>query len=297
MTNLRRDYVPPEEILEEIREALSAHPPGSVDWITFVGSGEPTLHLRLGEILRQVKTLSQLPVAVITNGSLLYLPEVRQDLLPADAVLPSLDAGTPVLHRRINRHHRQVSFDRLVEGLVAFRQEYAGKIWVEVMLVDGMNDTEAALRDLAAVLRSIRPDQVHLVLPTRPPAEAWVRPASEEGLLRARAILGDLAQVVPPATRDLDLSGCDSVLDAIVAIVRRHPMSKDEIEAAVKRHFPEDADVADALAQLETSGRVQVVDRYGVQFWNAAPAHFAAPGPRGSPGAETPATRPPPAAE
>ena len=286
VTHQRRAYFPEAEILAEVQTALASHPPDEIDWVTFVGSGEPTLHSGIGGIIREVRRLTDLPVAVITNGSLLYLPEVRQDLVVADAVMPSVDAGTPALYRHINRPHPQATFARLIEGLTAFRQEYSGKLWVEIMLIRDLNDTETALRDIAAVLRPIRPDQVHLNLPTRPPAETWVQPADEEGLMRARAILGDIAAVVHPAEGTFDLSGFDSPVAAITSIITRHPMSQAELERALARWTP--GQVRQVLADLEASGQAQIVKRYGIPFWTAAPAHYpdeahslaAAPGPQ-----------------
>jgi wyosine [tRNA(Phe)-imidazoG37] synthetase (radical SAM superfamily) len=272
LTNERKDYFPPQAILAEVQEALNAHAPGEIDWVTFVGSGEPTLHASLGWLIRQVKALTDLPVAVITNGSLLYLPEVREELAAADAVLPTLDAGTPALYRQINRPHPELTFARLREGLIAFRREYHGKLWLEVMLVRDLNDTEAALRDIAAALRQIRPDAVHLNLPTRPPAEPWVQPADKAGLMRATAILGDIAKVVHPATGNFDLSGSASIVEAVVGIITRHPMRQAELEQALARWAPEQ--INQALAELEASGQAQVVERYGTRFWSAGPAYY-----------------------
>lgn len=130
LTNERRDYFPPDEILTQVKMALDAHQPGEIDWVTFVGSGEPTLHASLGRMIRQVKSLTHVPVAVITNGSLLYLPDVRDELLAADAVLPTLDAGSEALYRTINRPWPELTFERLVEGLITFRQAYARKLWI-----------------------------------------------------------------------------------------------------------------------------------------------------------------------
>lgn len=270
--NERREYYPSAGILAEVKAALDSHRPGEIDWVTFVGSGEPTLHSEIGALIRGVKALTRLPVAVITNGSLLYLPEVRRALAEADVVLPSLDAGTAVLYRRLNRPHPEATFARLVDGLIAFRREYSGKIWVEVMLVQGLNDTEEALQDIAAVLRRIRPDEVHINLPTRPPAETWVRPSDEEGLLRARAILGDIAVIVHPAEGEFDLSGFETAVEAIIAIITRHPMRQEELERALTRWTP--GHVRETLAELETSGQAQVVERYGARFWSAAPSHY-----------------------
>lgn len=288
LTNARREYYPRADILDQLAKALAQHQPGEIDWVTFVGSGEPTLHGGLGWLIGKVKEISDRPVAVITNGSLLYLPEVRQELSLADAVLPSLDAGTADLYRQINRPHPEVTFERLVDGLVAFSQEYGGRLWVEVMLVRGLNDGEDALQEIAAVLRRIGPDEVHINLPTRPPAETWVQPPDEEGLMRATAILGELARVVHPVEGTFDLRGCESILEAVMGIITRHPMDQETLERALALWTPEQ--VRQVLADLEASGRAQLVERYGMRFWCASPARYpdeahsqaSAPGRRGS---------------
>jgi wyosine [tRNA(Phe)-imidazoG37] synthetase (radical SAM superfamily) len=275
LVNERKDYAPPQEILAQVQEALAAHGPGEIDWMTFVGSGEPLLHASLGWLMRQVKALTDLPLAVITNGSLLYLPQVREALAVADAVMPSLDAGTAKLYRQINRAHPQVTFERLLQGLIAFRRGYGGKLWIEVMLVQGLNDSEEALRDIAAALRRIQPHQVHINLPTRPPAETWVQPPGEEGLMRATAILGDIAHIVHPVEGAFDLSGYDSVVEAVVGIITRHPMRQEELERTLAGRVPGQVD--QALAELEASGQAQVVERYGARFWSAALSHYPSP--------------------
>lgn len=275
LTNQRREYFPRQDILAEVECALAAHETGGIDWVTFVGSGEPTLHVGLGWLIRGVKTRTDLPVAVITNGALLYLPEVRASLSWADAVLPTLDAGTPDLYRRLNRPHPEVSFASYVAGLRSFSWAYTGRLWVEVMLVAGLNDTEEALRAISRTLHGLRVDEVHLNLPTRPPAETWVRPADEAGLLRARALLGEVATVVHPASGAFDLSGCDSLVEAVIGIITRHPMREDELIRTLQRWSSDE--VTGTLVALEASGRAQIVERYGVRFWSATPAHYPAP--------------------
>jgi wyosine [tRNA(Phe)-imidazoG37] synthetase (radical SAM superfamily) len=272
VTNERKQYYPPEEIVAEVQEALQAHQPGEIDWVTFVGSGEPLLHSSTGWLIRQVKQMTDLPVAVITNGSLLYLPEVREELSVADAVLPTLDAGTAALYRQINRPHAEITYARLVDGLIAFRDEYQGKLWVEVMLVRDLNDSPEALGDIAEVLKRVRPDAVHINLPTRPPVETWVLPPTNESLMQALAILGHVAEVVHPAEGSFDLSGYDDPIDAILTIITRHPMREAELERALSRWSP--GKVQQVLAELEASQRAQVVERYGVRFWSAAPSHY-----------------------
>ncbi len=138
LSNQRCEFFPRQAILQEIEQALQASSPGKIDWVTFVGSGETTLHSGLGWLIRQTKQITPLPVAVITNGALLYLPEVRRDLMAADAVLPTLDAGNASLYRRINRPWPRLTFERQVSGLTAFRREFRGRLWVEVMLIHGL---------------------------------------------------------------------------------------------------------------------------------------------------------------
>ncbi len=268
----RQTFFKNEDILTQVRETLDAHAPGDIDWITFVGSGETTLHAGLGEMIREVKSMTELPVAVITNGSLLYLPEVRQALITADAVLPSLDAGNPDLYRRINRPHPKFTFERLVEGLIAFRQVYENQLWVEVMLVKGMNDSEKALNEIASHMEDIRPDEIHIVQPTRPPVEMWVEPPDEEGLLRAHAILGRTAEVVMPAAGSFDLSGDENLLEAIVGIITRHPMRESELIQSLEKWSSQN--VKETLRDLESSGKAQVITRYGTRFWSASESHY-----------------------
>jgi hypothetical protein len=236
------------------------------DWITFVGSGEPTLNKELGALIRGVKAATDIPVAVITNGSLLSAPEVRADLLAADAVMPTLDAGGPSLFRRINRPPSEFGFERHLEGLAAFSREYSGKLWIEVMLVAGLNDGEAALRDLAAAIGLVMPDEVHLVLPTRPPAESWVRPADETAIHLAAAILGSVARVVLP---DAQHGGFGSgrepdPIASAAAILARHPMSVGELRAALESWGALEPDIL--IRELVRSGEAIEVLRGGVVF-------------------------------
>jgi len=271
LTNERREYIPREAILAEIQETL-AHHSSEIDYISFVGSGEPTLHSGLGWLIRAVKAITTIPVAVITNGVLLHRADVRQELLAADVVMPTVSAGTAELYRRIHRPHPDAGFEQLIDGLCAFRAEYTGQLWVEVMLIRNVNDSEIALRDLERVLRRIQPDQVHIVLPDRPPAEPWVQPADSEGLLRAEALLGPVAHIVHPFSNGVHASDYASPDEAIVSIVTRHPMSLAQLITTLNAWT--DDEVSDALARLEQAGAIRPVERLGVRFWAAATSVF-----------------------
>jgi len=273
ITDQVREYNPRKEIVAEIETAVRTHGRARIDWVSFVGSGEPTLHSGISWMIRETGVRTGLPVAVITNGSLLYKPEVRQALLPAGVVLPSLDAGSEDLFRKINRPHPEFTFKRLVDGLVSFSDEYEGRLWIEVVLMSGLNDSEEALRDLAGVIHRIGPDQVHLNLPTRPPAEEWVEPARENVIARARSILGDVARVFHGVEGTHELGGYEDVVEAILDIIGRHPMSEKELTTALEEWFP--GEVGDALADLAASGRAHVVERYGDRFWSGSDQTYA----------------------
>ncbi len=272
MTNARKEYVDPEIILSQLKAVLTAHSPAEIDWLTFVGSGEPTLHSGLGSMIRQVKQITDIPVAVITNGALLFISEVQQDLLAADAVLPSLDAGSAALYKKINRPHPRVPFPQVIAGLTKFRQIYQGKYWIEIMMVRGVNDTEPALRELAAVLDRIDPDEVHINQPIRPPVETWVQPADDEGLLRTRAILGDRVRIFTCPKGHFEFDQFENVVEAVLTVITRHPMRQSELEQTLQAWGKEE--ISEALEKLRGSGRSQIVERYGVQFWSAATSYY-----------------------
>jgi wyosine [tRNA(Phe)-imidazoG37] synthetase (radical SAM superfamily) len=268
----RKEYILPDKIMGQLDQALEQHKEDEIDWITFVGSGEPVLNAGIGWMIRQVKSKTDIPVAVITNGTFLDQAEVREALSIADAVLPSLDAGTAELYRRINRPHPHATFERHLQGLIAFSREYKGHYWPEVMLIKGLNDTEPALRDLAAAFQKIKPEKIHLNLPTRPPVETWVSPPDQEGLMRATAILGDITHVVHPIEGVFDLSGYDNVIEAVIGIITRHPMREDILQRTLSDWAP--GEVHNALSKLSTSGRAQLVERCGARFWSAAGSFY-----------------------
>jgi wyosine [tRNA(Phe)-imidazoG37] synthetase (radical SAM superfamily) len=274
LTSERGEYFPRADILAEVKQELAAHQTGEIDWVTFVGSGEPTLHSGIGWLIRQVKALTNLPVAVITNGSLLYLPEVCIELSTADAILPTLDAGNTWLYRQINRAAPRFTFDRLVEGLYLFRQTYSGKLWIEIMLIQGMNDTEEALQEIAQILNHIQPDQVHITLPVRPPAEAWVRPADETGLQRAEKILGKVVHLSTPAASETRAVRMGDLAKTVLSVVTRHPMQEKELFILLSRWSAEE--VRAVLEDLADRHEVQTVERGGRSFWSAAAAHYPA---------------------
>jgi len=258
----RDDFFPPEEVLSEIREALSRNP--DLDYLTFTGEGEPTLCRSIGWLISRAKELSPVPVAVLTNGALLCREDVREELGQADLVMPSLDAGDPRTFRRVNRPHRDLDIEAIVDGISEFRDEFRGKLWVEVMLVAGVNDTEEALKAIRRALDRIRPDRTFINLPVRPPAESWVRIPDEDALVRAQVLLE--AELLPHEEEgEFGVEGFPDPVEAILHIIRRHPMRERHIVETLSR-FPQEA-VSEGLDSLVKSGRAKRITYRGQTFY------------------------------
>ena len=227
-TATRLDYQA-EAILAELAAYLRQGPP-PLDFITLAGSGEPTLNLGLGNIIRRIKGLTATPVAVLTNGALLYLPEVRRELAAADVVLPSLDAAREETFRAINRPLPGYPLTRLIEGLEAFRREYQGRIWLEVLLLKGLNDSEAELEPLRQVLRRLAPDKVQLNTAVRPGVEDYARPLNREEMAAIAGYLEDGVEVEVIAAVDGPSGAAAACDDAVlVEMLARRPMTAADL--------------------------------------------------------------------
>jgi wyosine [tRNA(Phe)-imidazoG37] synthetase (radical SAM superfamily) len=224
----RKEYIPKEEVLEEVRSFLSKGGP-PIDHLSLSGSGEPTLHSQIRSIIEGIKGLSKTPVAVLTNGSLLYEKGVREDLLPADVVLPSLDAVSQEVFRKINRPPDSFSVDSVIEGIVEFRRIYQGKIWLEILFCRGVNDGQDELRRMKKAIDQIRPDRIHLNTVVRPPAENWARPLSDKELEEIRAFFGDRASIITEFDRHLIPASEGDRREEILKILRRRPLSNVDL--------------------------------------------------------------------
>ena len=175
-TMLQSEIVPTHEVIAEIDQFVKKDP--DLDYITFSGSGEPTLHSGIGKIIDHIKTCyPDYKIAVLTNGTLLFDPLVRKRLLPGDLVVPSLDAVTDIVYRKVNRPLASMDLQQMIDGLVTFRNEYSGQLWLEVFIVPGINDTYEELTAFKEVIHKIRPDRVQLNSLDRPGTEHWVESA------------------------------------------------------------------------------------------------------------------------
>lgn len=210
----RRRYIHQRDILNEIKEFLNARRKNPVvhekkpwpvhkesltegiDYITFSGSGEPTLNSDIGRLIKAVKKITSIPIVLITNGSTLIKPRVRKDILGVDIVVPSLDAVTQDIFERIDQPVKGILIKDIIDGLIRFRKEYKGKIWLEIMLVRGLNDSLEYFYRIKEVVDLVKPDKIHLNSPVRPPAQGWVKPVSAATLKKAKEIFGTLCEII-----------------------------------------------------------------------------------------------------
>ena len=173
-TNNRKDYYPKDEIIAEMEQAIRINEE-NIDYITFVGSGEPTLYKSLEDLILRAKEFSKKPICVITNGALLYNMDVRNALLHADVVLPSLDAADEKSFIKINRPHPSIKFDMVIQGFIEFRRIFTGRFWIEIMIMKGINDSKEQLLKFKEKIDLIKPNRIDINVPIRPPVEEWVK--------------------------------------------------------------------------------------------------------------------------
>lgn len=240
-----------EAIMRELEDYLG-QTESQPDFITLAGSGEPTLNLDLGRIIQRLKSLTATPVAVLTNGALLCVPEVRLELAAADVVLPSLDTVRQETFRAINRPLPGFTLDILLKGLMAFRREYPGQIWLEVLLLKGLNDTEEELAALRRVLRELAPDKIQLNTAVRPGVEDWARALTREEMAAAAAFLGPGVDVIASANGAALPSPAQSDLDLVEMLARR-PMTAPDLSQALGLPLPQ---VKDRLRRLCNAHRI-----------------------------------------
>ena len=252
-TLVRKEYVPVKEILEEVRRFLKEET-SSIDHLSLSGSGEPTLHSQIRSVIEGIKTITSVPVAVITNGSLLYEEEVRQDLLHADIVLPSLDAVSSEVFMRINRPRPGFSIEKVIEGLVEFRKVYKGQIWLEILFCQGVNDSKEELLRMKKAVDRIQPDRIHLNTVVRPPSEKWAAPLSQKEMEEIQVYFGEKASIITEFDRHpSSISGRD-IQEEILEILKRRPLSLSDLSKGMG--IPQN-ELDEYIKPLAQEGKIQ----------------------------------------
>ena len=232
----RKEYVAAEDILAELERKLAER--DKPDYITLAGSGEPTLNAGIGKIIRGIKGMTDIPVAVLTNGSLLWMDEVQEDLMAADLVIPSLDAGDDYLFQYVNRPHEGIPFDRMVEGLAAFTKRFPGEVWLEVLLLAGVTGISSETEKLAAIANGLGVVRIQLNTATRPPAEEFAIALSSEQLLELKGLFHGQVDVISENIQEVtEDAALGQASDAdIVALLNRRPCTIEGISAGLSLH-------------------------------------------------------------
>jgi wyosine [tRNA(Phe)-imidazoG37] synthetase (radical SAM superfamily) len=258
----RRAFYDPEEVLRDVQDKVEkARATGeTIDYLTFVPDGEPTLDVNLGREITLLRRLG--PVAVITNGSLIWREDVREELAQADWVSLKVDAASEETWRRVNRPHRSLQLASIQAGMLEFARDYKGELVTETMLVKGVNDSVDGLRKVAGFLGRLQPDRAYLAIPTRPPAEEWAQPPGEETVNRAYQVLtekvGHVEYLIGYEGNAFAFTG--NVEEDLLSITAVHPMREDAVDEFLARA---DADwvvvrqlvAQDQLVETEYGGR------------------------------------------
>ena len=223
----RGEFVPFDDVCAELDRWIDED--GAADVITFAGSGEPTLYSRLGELIDFIKARTDIPVIVLTNGTLLHQPDVREETAKADIVKVSLSAWDDISYERVNRPAPTLTFASLLEGEQAFRSMFPGQLWLEVFLMAGINDAPEQVQQIAALVTKIAPDKIHLNTAVRPPAEAEVQPVSKETLEAYRPYFTPPAEIIASFEAPLAISSEEMSVDALAELIRRHPATATQL--------------------------------------------------------------------
>jgi len=265
-TTTRRSYVPIEAILDQLASKLKEG--GRIDHITLGGSGEPTLNDHIGELIHQIKGLTAIPVAVLTNSSLLGDLSVRQSLLEAQVVLPSLDAYDDKGFQAINRPDPGIRFADMVEGLIAFRQEFEGAIWLEVFVLEGINATEEDAVQFGKWIKKINPEKIHVNTSVRPPAEIFAQQTSPDTLARFCRVLGKKAEVIASFRGSAKHGTIPRSQEDLLNILSRRPCTLEDLAAALSVHNNEILKWVDPLVK---EGKVAIARKGSTVYYQIRP--------------------------
>ncbi len=262
-TIIRKEYVPIDDVLSELDIWLKTD--GQADYITLSGSGEPTLHSKFGEIFDFVHSHSSIPTVLLTNGTLLHLPEVRDAAARSDVVKVSLSAWDQDSYEWVNRPHLQLTFEQQVQGQMDFRAQFHAKLYMEVFLLKGINGMEKDVRKIAAIAKKIKPDRIQLNTAVRPPAEEFAAPVSKEQMEAFVQLFDPPAEVIAEFST-ARLKDIKANQETVLAMLKRRPCTADQIGDVFSMHLNE---VSKYLGKLLRTEKIQSERRNGNVYYAA----------------------------
>ena len=259
----RKEYVSSNQILKELEEFLKEKK--KIDYITFSGSGEPTLNSNIGKMITQIKKITSIPIAVLTNGTLLYHPQVREDLLEADLVIPSLDAVSEKIFKEVNRPHTSLKIDKVISGIIKFSKEFKGKIWLEIMLVKGVNDSLKEIEKEAQITKEMKLNKIQLNTVIRPPAENFAQALDIKDLEKRRKIFGkDKCEIIAKFKERRQKAYKKDIEKEILRTLKRRPLTIEDLSHFLGFHRNE---VIKYIAVLEGEGEVKSKFNNGQRYY------------------------------
>jgi wyosine [tRNA(Phe)-imidazoG37] synthetase (radical SAM superfamily) len=247
----RKSFFDRDHIIADIKAAIEQYP--HIDYLTFSGSGEPTLNKDLEWLIEQVKSFSDKKVAVITNSSLLWSEDVRRALNKADLVLPSLDAVTENIWLKINRPDPALNLSEVLEGLKIFCKEHPGRIWLEVMFTKGLNDTPAEIKKIADFVNTLPVERVQLNTVVRPPNEREATPLTQTELEQIKTYFTKNTEIIASFKKTADSTVIDNKPAVILELLSRRPCKPQEMADSLGLHLNE---ISKYLQKLETTRQV-----------------------------------------
>ena len=266
MAAQRRSFYEPEELLEETgRKIEQARSRGEqIDYLTIVPDGEPTLDSRLGELIEGLGSFD-IKTALISNGSLLGDPQLREELLGLDWISVKVDAADETTWRKTDRPHKSLEFDRMLTGTRTFAESFGGTFTTETMLIGDLNDTPEQIEEVAEMLEALEPAKAYISIPTRPPAESWVQPSDEEHIAYA---YGRFRNVVPHVENLIGYEGNEftasgEARDDLLSITAVHPMRRDAVEELLRKDGADEA----VVEELLRTGELKEVGYSGYRYY------------------------------
>lgn len=230
----RIEFVPPVDIIKELGYILTKNM--QIDFITLSGSGEPTLYSKLGELISNIKQLTKKPVAVLTNGSLLWDNNVQKSLKKADLIIPSLDAGNENMFRYVNRPCRNLTFEMVVEGIIDFANKHRDKIWLEVFLLNGVTTVQSELANINSIIKRINPAKIQLNTVKRPPAESFAFSVPEEQMIEIAKYFAGNVEIITDFSRPFNQKQMQITKNEIINLLKRRPCTLDDICGGLHLH-------------------------------------------------------------
>ncbi len=263
----RMEYVSADEIIAELERKLAEE--DRPDYISLAGSGEPTLNSGIGRLIEAVKRMTDIPVAVLTNSSLLWMGEVQDELMDADLLLPSLDAGDEQIFKYVNRPHEDLSFTGIVDGLASFSVKFPGEIWLEVLLLEGVTGIASEAEKIAVHAKRIAPSRIQLNTAYRPPAEEFACPVSAERILELKSVFPAPVDIISSYNiRNKSVSVFAHVKETeIIALLGRRPCTAGDVGASFGVNVTEALKCLDVLSK---NGKVKTIITDGRLYYSLA---------------------------